>query len=66
MTMGSRGELNIYLWPEGHWAYEWDKVAVRALSRLYGEPKIVDLDRNTQYNLTPEEINSCLEALSER
>lgn len=59
----SPGKMLVYLWPEGHWAYAWDKVAINALSRLYGEAKVVDLDRNTEYTLTPEEINSCIEAL---
>lgn len=61
----SPGKLNIYLWPEGKWAYEWDTVAIAALSRLYGDCRVVDLDRNTEYTLTPEEINSCIEAISE-
>lgn len=55
----------IYLWPEGHWAYEWDKVAIAALSRLYGPARTIDLDRNTEYNLSKEELESCLEAINE-
>lgn len=55
----------IYLWPEGHWAYEWDKVAITALSRLYGPGRSIDLDKNTKYTLSEEEIKACLEAINE-
>lgn len=61
----SRGNLVVYLFPEGHWAWEWDRVALSALSRLYGEGRRVDLDQNTKYSLSHEEIISCIEAIDE-
>lgn len=66
LKMGmSPGKMIVYVWDDGSWCYGWDSVAVAALSRLNGEPKVVDLDNHLKMDLSTVEIFACLEAVNE-
>lgn len=61
----SPGKMEVYVWDDGSWCYGWDKVAITSLSRLNGEPTVVDLDNTTKMDLSSVQIKACVEAVNE-